>query len=185
MKRRRKGWKTRMGTTITLQVETKPPYVYDHWTYGFENRSWTKWDLRRPVVRPPTSRELLEEEMPEMARAVLHAELKSEHKHHKTLSLIYVIWHKHNARISVTWLMSSLSKHILGYIKFLCRQQYFFCSILLLTSHNILCHDRENTFHKALQGASTNKKNTLPETALQESVTSDFKNHCMIHIHLI
>lgn len=105
-------------------------------------------------------RELLEEQTPETARAVLNAALKNDHKHHKTQSLIHVIWHKHSARISAVWLKSSLGKYILGYIKFPRRQYSLFYCILSLTSHNVLCHDdrkKKNTVHRALWGASTKK----------------------------
>lgn len=160
MKKRRKGWETRMCRTTTLQMETKPHYMQDHWRDSFENRSGSKWNLKRPVMHP-TGRELLDEQIPETARAVLNAALKNDHKHHKILSPIYVIRHKHSARISVVWLKSALGKYILGYIKFPCRQYSFLCCILPLTSHNVLCcDDRENTVRKALQGASTKKKHT-------------------------
>ena len=103
---------------------------------------------------------LLEKEIPETTRPVLNAILHSDHKHQKTWSPIYVIWHKHSARISVVWLKSSLGKYSLGHIKYPCRWYFFFCCILPLTSHNVLCHDdRENTVHKALQRAFTKKKN--------------------------
>lgn len=171
MKKRRKGWETRMCRTTTLQLGKKPPYMHDHWRYCFENRSGNKWDLKRPVMHP-TSRELLEEQIPKTARALKNAALRNDHKHHKTLSPIYVICHKHSA-ISVVWLKSSLGKYILDSIKLPCRQYSFSRCILPLTSHNVLCQDdRENTVHKALQWASMKKTHT-PRNSI--TVISDFK----------
>lgn len=143
--------------TKTMKMGTKPPYIHDHSRSRFENRSGIKWDLKRPVMYP-THRELLEGQIPETAKEVLSAALKNYYKQHKILSPICVI-----LVLEFQWsdYIYSLSKCILGYIKFPCRQYSLLCCILPLTSHNILCHyDRENSVHKALQEPSTKKKYT-------------------------
>lgn len=143
--------------TKTMKMGTKPPYMHDHSRSRFENRSGIKWDLKRSVMYP-THRELLEEQILETAKEVLSAALKNYYKQHKILSPICVILVQ-----EFQWsdYIYSLSKCILGYIKFPCRQYSLLCCILPLTSHNILCHyDRENSVHKALQESSTKKKYT-------------------------
>lgn len=102
----------------TLKIGTKPPYMHNHSRSRFENRSGIKWDLKRPVMHP-TSRELLEERIPETSKEVLSTALKNYYKQHKILSLIYVILVQ-----ELQWsdYIYSLSKCILGYIKFPCRQ---------------------------------------------------------------
>lgn len=73
-----------------MKMGTKPPYMYNHSKTGFENRCGIKWDLKKSLMHP-TSRELLEEQLPETDREVLRAALKKYYKQHKMLSLIYVI----------------------------------------------------------------------------------------------
>lgn len=146
-----------MCKTTTMRMGTKPPYMHNHSRSGFDNGCGIKWDLKRSLMHP-TSRELLEEQIPEMARKVLSAALKKCYKQHKILSPIYVILVQ-----EFQWsdYIYSLGKCILGYIKFPCRQYSLLCCILPLTSQSILCHyDRENTVHKVLQGLSTKKKYT-------------------------
>lgn len=140
-----------------MKMGTKPPYMHEHSRPGFENRCEIKWDLKRPLMHH-TSRELLQEQIPETAKEVLSAALKKYYKQNKILSPIYVILVQ-----EFQWsdYIYSLGKCILGYIKFPCRQYSLLCYILPVTSHNILCHcDRENIVHKVLQGPSTKKKYT-------------------------